>query len=148
MKCGAPSNSNEFAVDSRVAGTDHDIMSDENPGLRVQFSSDVHETFDDLFVGGHAEVSPVPLPLPNALLHLPICLGSLFFPSRTPLTDKVSPSISLLRGGARVPHVGALKAALQVERVSDVSGVAGVPSEAFRSRTLFKEPPNAINARH
>ena len=80
MKPGAPSNSNEFAVDSRVAGTDHDIMSDENPGLRVQFSSDVHETFDDLFVGGHAEVSPVPLPLPNALLHLPICLGSLFSP--------------------------------------------------------------------
>ena len=80
MKCGAPSNSNEFAVDSRVAGTDHDIMSDDNPGLRVHFYLDLHETFDDLFIGGHAEVSPVPLPLTNALFHLPICLGSLFSP--------------------------------------------------------------------
>ena len=90
-----PRISNESALNSRVAGADPDIMSDENPGLRVHFSSDVHETFDDLFVGGHAEVSPVPLPLPNALLHLPICLGSLFFPSRTPLTDR---SLELSRG--------------------------------------------------
>ena len=86
---------NSFAVDSRVAGTDHDIMSDENPGLRVHFSSDLPQTFGVYLVGGQPEVSPVPLPLPSALLHLPICLGSLFFPSRTPLTER---SLELSRG--------------------------------------------------
>ena len=67
-----------IALNSRVAGADPDIMSDENPGVRVHFSSDRAQTLDGLFVGGHAEVSPVPSPLPNALLPPSICLGSLF----------------------------------------------------------------------
>ena len=104
MKCGAPSPCKFIALNSRVAGTDHDIMSDENPGLRVHFYLDLQETFDDLFIGGHAAVSPVPLPLPNALLRLPICLGSLFFPFRTPLTDSLAINFVAAGGGGSVPH--------------------------------------------
>ena len=44
----------------------------------------------------------MPLPLPSALLHLPFRLGSLFFPSRTPLTDTVSGTLARQMGGETV----------------------------------------------